>query len=99
MDATIYYTKLFDLYYKLLTEKQCEYFRYYYFENLTLEEISENEGVSRANVSKEINKVKDLLDDYENKIHLLKYRDGLLKEFKNDKEVLSRIQKYDKILM
>lgn len=99
MDITIYYTKLFDLYYKLLTEKQCDYFRFYFFDNLTLEEISDNENVSKANVSKEINKVKDLLDEYESKLHLLKYRESVLKEFENDKEVLSRIQKYDKILM
>lgn len=99
MDITIYYTKLFDLYYKLLTEKQCDYFRFYFFDNLTLEEISDNENVSKANVSKEINKVKDLLDEYESKLHLLKYRESVLKEFENDKEVLSRIQKYDKILL
>ena len=97
MDETIYYTKLFDIYYKLLTDKQCDYFRLYYFENLSIDEISELEKISKAAVSKQINTAKKYLEDFENKLNILKKRELIEKEFKNEKEVLSRIAKYDNI--
>ena len=97
MDETIYYTRLYDIYYKLLTDKQCKYFKLYYFENLSIDEISEIENVSKAAVSKQINTAKKYLEDFENKLSILKKRDLIEKEFKNEKEVLSRISKYDNI--
>lgn len=97
MDETIYYTKLFDIYYKLLTDKQCDYFKLYYFENLSIDEISESEKISKAAVSKQINTAKKYLEDFENKLNILKRRELIEKEFKNEKEVLSRIAKYDNI--
>lgn len=97
MDETIYYTKLFDIYFKLLTDKQCDYFRLYYFENLSIDEISELEKISKAAVSKQINTAKKYLEDFENKLNILKRRELIEKEFKNEKEVLSRIAKYDNI--
>ena len=97
MEETLYYTKLFDIYYKLLTEKQVGYFKDYYFENLTIDEIADNDNISKAAVSKQINRTKELLLDYENKLHILKRDELLKKEFKNEKEVLSRIEKYDNI--
>ena len=39
MKKEIYYNNLFDYYGELLTEKQQEYFKYYYFDNLSLSEI------------------------------------------------------------
>ena len=97
MEETIYFTKLFDTYYKLLTEKQADYFKDYYFENLTVDEIASNDNVSKAAVSKQINRTKELLLDYEEKLHILKKEELIKKEFKNEKEVLSRIEKYDNI--
>lgn len=97
MEETLYYTRLFDIYYKLLTAKQADYFKDYYFENLTVDEIASNDNVSKAAVSKQINRTKELLLDYEDKLHILKREELIKKEFKNEKEVLSRIEKYDNI--
>ena len=44
--------KLYDIYKNLLTEKQREYFEYYFFEDLSLSEISEITGVSKSFVGK-----------------------------------------------
>ena len=97
MDETLYYTRLYDIYYRLLTEKQQKYFKLYYFENLSIDEISEMEKVSKAAVSKQINIAKSYLTDFEEKLSILRRRDAIEKEFKNEKEVLSRITKYDNI--
>ena len=45
---------LFDYYGELLNDKQKEYFKSYYFDNLSLQEISDNMNVSRNAVSKEL---------------------------------------------
>lgn len=65
MDNRLYYINLFDYYGDLLTEKQQHYFEDYYFNNLTLSEISENEKVSRNAVNKQLHNVLEKLDYYE----------------------------------
>ena len=47
---TFYMVNLYDYYGELLTDKQKEYFKDYYFNNLSLSEISENRNVSRTAV-------------------------------------------------
>ena len=54
MDKVIYLINLFDYYGELLTPKQQAYFKDYYFNNLTLSEIAENENVSRNAIHKQI---------------------------------------------
>lgn len=70
MDNQIYYSNLYDYYKELLTEKQKQYFEEYYFDNLTLKEISENEQISRNAVHKQIKDVEKKLEFYEEKLHL-----------------------------
>lgn len=72
MEKEIYLTNLYDYYKELLTDKQREYFEDYYFDNLTINEIAENNGVSKAVISKTLIEVKEKLDDYELKLHLYK---------------------------
>lgn len=66
----IYYIELFDYYGDLFTLKQQNYFKDYYFDNLTLQEIADNNNVSRNAVHKNIKEIISKLDDYENKLHL-----------------------------
>lgn len=91
MKENIYYSELFDLYSLLLTDKQRLYFKEYFFENLLLEEISENEGISKNAVSKEIKRVKDLLEYYENALKLHEKRVKLYKRISDDK-ILKEIE-------
>lgn len=92
MEENIYYTSLFDIYGALLTEKQQEYFKYYFFENLLLDEISEYFKISKNAVSKEIKRAKDMLNYYEEKLHLLSLNKHLLEEFKNEPDIIQRIE-------
>ena len=66
----IYYVELFDYYGELFTDKQKEYFIDYCFNNLTLQEIADNNKVSRNAVHKNIKEVEEKLDYYESKLHL-----------------------------
>lgn len=79
MEEFIYYNNLYDCYYKLLTEKQRIYFEEYYFNNLSLSEISENYGVSRNAVYKQIQITIEKLKEYEEKLKLLSRKEKLEK--------------------
>lgn len=70
MEEEVYLTILYDYYGALLTEKQRLYFTYYYFDNLSLQEIKENLDVSRNAIHKELKIIKDKLYNYEEKLKL-----------------------------
>ncbi|MDD2377314.1 MAG: sigma factor-like helix-turn-helix DNA-binding protein [Bacilli bacterium] len=75
MDNSFYIINLYDYYGELLTEKQQRYFEDYYFNNLTLSEIAENNSISRNAVHKQIKDVVIKLENYEAKLNL--YQKGL----------------------
>ena len=81
----IYYASLFDYYGDLFTDKQKEYFIDYYFNNLTLQEIAENNGVSKNAVHKSIKDITEKLDYYESKLNL----------YSNKKKIESLIKNID----
>ena len=61
---------LFDLYGGILTPKQCDFLDLYYNEDLTLGEISENEGISRQAVRDAIKNAERKLIDTEQALGL-----------------------------
>lgn len=99
MEELVYYSELFDIYKGVLTEKQVEVFEDYFFENLTIEEIAKNKNVSKNAISKSILSIKKILDSSEEKMHVLEYMNKLKSEFKDDKDILIRIEKYDNIIL
>lgn len=92
MEDLVYYTNLFDYYSELLTETQKEYFKEYYFENLTLSEIADNNNISRNAISKTIKEVKEKLDYYENKLNLYHNKIEIINNL--TKEEYLKIEKY-----
>ncbi len=64
--------ELFDIYQALLTDKQVEYFKFYYQDDYSLQEISELLNVSRNAIFDQLKKVEAHLFSYEEKLHLLK---------------------------
>lgn len=62
---------LYDYYGNLLTKSQQSYFEDYYFNNLSLSEISENLNVSRNAVHKQLKASCDKLLEYEEKLGFL----------------------------
>ena len=77
IDKHNYYSNLFDYYELLFTEKQIEYFKDYYFYDLSLSEIAENHQISRAAVHDVIKKMHDSLDEYERKLGLFQKNNKL----------------------
>lgn len=61
---------LFDYYGELLTDKQQDFFKDYYFDNLTLQEIADNNDISRNAVHKTLNTISKKLEYYESILKL-----------------------------
>ena len=98
MDNYIYYVTLFDYYGSLLTEKQRQYFEDYYFENLSLSEISENLGISRNAVNKQIHKTIETLEYYEEKLELYQ-KSEKIKKWLEQSQIEPRIkEKIEKMI-
>lgn len=72
LDNFLYYANLYAFYAKLLSNKQQEIADYYYNYNLTLQEISDQLGVSKAAISDGLNKATKKMDEFENKLSLFK---------------------------
>ena len=70
MEDELYLVSLYDCYNKLLTDKQRLYFEDYYFNNLTLSEMSENYEISRNAVHKQLKEVSLKLEDFESKLKI-----------------------------
>lgn len=84
MQEHILYAELFDCYGKLLTQKQQEYFKFYYFDNLTLSEISENDNVSRNAVHKSLKDATDKLLFYEDTLHMNEVKKQINEQIKDE---------------
>ena len=78
MDKRDYYIMLYDYYSSLLSDKQRDYFEDYYFNNLSLSEISENRNISRNAIHKVLDLTIDKLLFYEEKLSLYK-KNNILK--------------------
>lgn len=70
MDNRDYIIILYDYYGDLFNDKQKEYFEDYYFNNLSLGEISDNIGISRNAIHKVIKNIEEKLLFYEDKLKL-----------------------------
>ena len=70
MSERDYLMDLYDIYKDLLTDKQREYFQNYYFEDLTLQEASDELNVSKQIISKTILQVTNNLKKYVSTLHL-----------------------------
>lgn len=75
MDELTYLNILYDYYGELLNDKQKDIFKLYYFDNLSLSEISDNLNVSRNAVHKQVKSTELKLKEYESKLKL--YEKGI----------------------
>ena len=84
---------LYDYYGELLTDSQKKYFEDYYFNDLSLSEIGENENVSRNAVHKQLKVSEEKLYSYEEKLKLYQKTKKIEKilENSNDKELKDKI--------
>lgn len=99
---------LFEFYASLLTSKQYQYLQLYYGDDYSLGEIAEEFHVSRQAVYDNIRRTEHILEDYENKLHLLKnyevqnqkvdnLQKYILQTYPNDQHLQKLIQQVVKV--
>ena len=72
MEKKVEISVLWQIYGKLLTEKQYQFIDYYYNQDLSLSEIAENENITRQAVRDIIKKGERKLFEYEEKLLFMK---------------------------
>ena len=63
-----YILSLYEIYKNILSLKEKNYFEDYYFEDFSLQEIADNNSVSKSYVSKIINSIENKLLHYEKEL-------------------------------
>ncbi|MCR4748338.1 MAG: YlxM family DNA-binding protein [Lachnospiraceae bacterium] len=96
MEKIIKQGLLYDFYGALLNEHQREIYEAYVYDNMSLSEIAEEQGISRQGVHDLLKRCDKSLEDYENKLHLVEkfmmIRDGVEKiESESDIEKIRSI--------
>jgi len=92
MEDREYYIDLFEIYETLLTEKQQSIFKLYYYEDLSLSEISIMYNKSKSYIGKSIQLINNKLLNYETKLQIYKKNKSILQLVK-DKELKEQIKK------
>lgn len=100
MEKFVYYTKLFDCYKNLLNSHEKEIFSSYYEENLSMQEIADNRGVSKSAIGATIKNVEMKLASYERVLHLEAKHEkmlALLQKIKDEKlkKEIEKIMKWE----
>lgn len=85
MERIVEQSLLYDFYGDLLTEHQKDIYEGYVLENLSLAELAESSGISRQGVHDLIKRVENMLEGYEEKLHLVA-------KFLHIKEEVQKIQ-------
>lgn len=92
MDKNIYLINLYDIYGSLLTKKQQNYFEEYYFDNLSLKEISENYNVTRNAIFNVLKETEEKLEFYEKNLNIY-LKNKKIKELIRDTNLKEEIEK------
>lgn len=100
LDKRTYYNILFSYYSNLFTEHQQNMFKSYYEYDYSLQEIADEENITRSAVGDALNKVCKKLEEYEELLHLYaddkKLKESLeLLKHHTDKEGLKIIEKLE----
>lgn len=103
IEQVIKISQLYDFYSELLSEKQKQYLNDYYFNDFSLTEISENFDISKQAVSNNIKRTITELEQYEEKLNLIKLNNErlfLLNELRkstSDEGILSYVDQLIKL--
>ena len=65
-----YLLSLYETYNKLLSDREKSYFKDYYFEDFSLQEIADNNKVSKSYVGKFLNNISNKLINYEESLKI-----------------------------
>lgn len=101
IEKTIRYTSLFAIYHSLLSSTQQEVINDYYFADLSLSEIGQIRGISKAAVEDALNKGMNKLDELEGKLHILEKNSELREKIlvlRGKSLNLREVEEFDELL-
>lgn len=78
LEKKTHYDRLGIRYLPMLTDHQKEIFEEAFFNDLSLSEIAEQQGISRQAVSDQLKRILSILDDLEQKLGVVKQEEFLL---------------------
>ena len=93
MDKSIRQALLFDHYGSLLTEYQQRIYKEVIFDDYSISEVAQDEGVTRQGISDMIKRCDKMLESYEMKLGLAK---RYIKTKQYVEDIISSIEKYKK---
>src|SRR5690625_623909 len=85
LEKTLRLNFLYDFYHPLLTKKQRKYMKMYYFDDLSLAEISDVANVSRQAIYDTLKRTEQILESYEEKL-------SLYEKYEKRRELLSLLE-------
>ena len=91
MEKFVEQTLLFDFYGELLTEHQQKIYKDAVFDDLSVSEIARNEGISRQGIHDLIKRCNRILNEYEERLHLVE-RFLKIKEQVKEIKSLARVE-------
>lgn len=71
METKLEHAYLYDFYGELLNDRQRKAYEGFYFHDLSLSEMAEEEGISRQGVHDLVKRSARALEEYESKLHLV----------------------------
>lgn len=95
MNDVFYLNDLFDIYGELLTDKQRDYFKDYYFNNMSYGEIADKYNISRNAIYKQLGSATDKLNELEDILKIYKNNKKIREIINNcsDKKIISELEK------
>lgn len=103
IEQIIKVSQLYDFYSELLSQKQKQYLNDYFFNDLSLTEISENYEISKQAVSNNIKRTIIELEQFEEKLNLIKLNNERLfilneiRKLTDNEEILEYINQLSKL--
>ena len=103
IEQIIKVSQLYDFYSELLSQKQKQYLNDYFFNDLSLTEISENYKISKQAVSNNIKRTIIELEQFEEKLNLIKLNNERLfilneiRKLTDNEEILDYIEQLSKL--
>ena len=103
IEQIIKVSQLYDFYSELLSQKQKQYLNDYFFNDLSLTEISENYEISKQAVSNNIKRTIIELEQFEEKLNLIKLNNervfilNEIRKLTDNEEILDYIEQLSKL--
>ena len=95
MNDVFYLNDLFDIYGELLTDRQKDYFKDYYFNNMSYGEIALKYNISRNAIYKQLGSATEKLNELEDILNIYKNNKKIREIIENcsDKKIVSELEK------